>query len=70
MTKALDPMEKSLRAAEAAHAKLNGKRLGDDRDRFYQAVVDAKAAGASMKEIGERVGISGARVHQIVRDYG
>lgn len=65
----IDAKEKALRLVDRTHAKLNGKKLGDDRLAFYAAVIAAHDAGVSMRVIGARAGISGARVGQIVRDF-
>lgn len=70
MSTKLDEKEKAIRVAIRAADRLDGRRLGPERDRFYAAIVDAHEAGASYREIAGRVEVSPQRVHQIVRDYG
>jgi len=70
----LSEKEKAIRRAARAAARLRGRKLGPERDRFYADVISAHDAGASFREIaagleGSPHPLSPQRVHQIVRDF-
>lgn len=58
----------TLRATEAAHERLVGleRDLEQARTEFHQGIRRLHAAGATLREIAERFGLSHQRVHQIV----
>lgn len=58
------PMKNSLDAVTSS------KRAKEDAtDDFIQSLLNASAAGASQRVIGDAAGLSHARIGQIIREY-
>jgi len=66
---AADPKRKALAEARRAQAKLEKTQAQIDRDREMRraSFVQAKEAGATLREVGEATGLHFTRVARILR---
>lgn len=64
-----DPKRKALQDARRAQARFekSQRRLGDDAEARRDSFERAKKAGATLREIGESVGLHWTRVGNIVK---